>query len=562
MHARLAAVAGLCLLPLAPLAFRLAHLQVMQHDRIEYRVASEVMRTTEESFPRAEIRDRQGRLLAESVPYWSCFVERARIEDQGPELAEELSRLLSLPEAELRRRLQNDERALFIKEDLSAAEVSALNEAKLDKRYRLVLNGVGVQLRYRRFYPNGDLGRSVLGLVGSDQNGLAGLELTFAARLKGRPRRLAYVRDGSGRAIYSSAQSAAELPQPLRLTIDRDIQFHAEEVLREADAQFHAKGGLVVVLDPETSEILAMAADPSDPLRNAVIQDTYEPGSTFKMVTAAAALNESLVKETDTFFCENGAYEISPGVVIHDHEPAGTLNLQGILERSSNIGAAKVGERVGAMRFYRYSRAFGFDIKTGVSLPGETAGDMKPLARLTRVVLAASSYGYGIGVSALQVVNAYNAVAGGGMLNEPAIACDDGAPGSAAAPCRRPSRVRQVVSEDTARTLSRLLEGVVENGTGMSARIPGYRIAGKTGTARKVDPRTGQYSTSAYLASFVGFLPLSRPRWTILVVIDEPKGQYYGAQVAAPVFAQLGRRLLTMAGLPPDQSTAVAASRP
>jgi cell division protein FtsI (penicillin-binding protein 3) len=560
LHARLNAVAGLCLLPLAPLTFRLTHLQVMQHDRIESRVEGEVLRTMEESLPRADIQDRRGRLLAESVPYWYCFVERSKLSDDRQALAQELARLLGMAETEVSRRLQGQDRDLVVKNDLAPEELLALSQDRLGGK-RLIERGVGVRLRYRRFYPNGDLGRSVLGRVGTEQNGLSGLELTFAERLKGRPRRLAYVRDGSGHAIYSSAENSAELPRPLRLTIDRDVQFHAEEVLRQADEQFHAKGGLIVVLDPDTSEVLAMATEPADPLRNVVVQDTYEPGSTFKMVTAAAALNESLVKESDTFSCENGTYEVSPGVVIHDHEPAGTLTLQGILERSSNIGAAKVVERVGAMRFYRYSRAFGFDIKTGISLPGETAGEMKPLAGLTRVVLAASSYGYGIGVSALQVANAYTAVAGGGVLNEPAIVCDDGAL-SQETSCRRPVRVRRVVSEATAQTLSRMLEGVVENGTGMSARIPGYRIAGKTGTARKVDPRTGKYSTSAYMASFVGFLPLSRPRWTILVVIDEPKGQYYGAQVSAPVFAQLGRRLLAMAGVPPDQPAATAVSRP
>ncbi|MCX5794360.1 MAG: penicillin-binding protein 2 [Elusimicrobia bacterium] len=564
LNARLAAVAGLCLLPLAPLTFRLAHLQVMQHDRIESKVAGEVLRTMQESLPRADIQDRRGRLLAQSIPYWSCFVERSRLRDRQA-LDGELARLLGLPKTEVSRRLQGQERDLVVKNDLASGELLALSQARL-RDQRLIEHGVGVRLRYRRFYPNGELGRSVLGLVGTDQNGLSGLELTFADRLKGRPRRLAYVRDGSGRAIYQSAESSAELPRPLRLTIDRDVQFHAEEVLRQADKQFHAKGGMILVLDPDTSEILAMAADPADPLRNVMVQDTYEPGSTFKMVTAAAALNESLVKESDVFFCENGAYEVSPGVVIHDHEPAGTLNLQGILERSSNIGAAKVVERVGAMRFYRYSRAFGFDIKTGISLPGETAGDMKPLAGLTRVVLAASSYGYGIGVSALQVANAYNALAGGGMLNEPAVVCDDAAPAADERPlegpsCRRPVRVRRVISEATARTLTRMLEGVVESGTGVSARIPGYRVAGKTGTARKVDPRTGKYSTSAYMASFVGFLPLSRPRWTILVVIDEPKGQYYGAQVSAPIFAELGRRLLTMAGVPPDAPVAAEPAR-
>ncbi|MFA6004147.1 MAG: penicillin-binding protein 2, partial [Elusimicrobiota bacterium] len=309
-------------------------------------------------------------------------------------------------------------------------------------------------------------------------------------------------------------------------------------------AQFQAKGGWVVIQDPNTGEILAMASHLSNALKNPIVQDTYEPGSTFKVVAAAAALEESLVAESDTFFCENGRYEISPGVFINDHEPESNLTLQGILERSSNIGIAKVVEKLGAMRFYRYSRAFGFAIKTGINLPGETAGEMKPLSQLSRVVLAASSYGYGIGTSALQVVNAYSAIANGGILYEPNIIADG----------RRPNRVRRVMSEGTARTLSRMLEGVVDRGTALPARIAGYRVAGKTGTARKLDRRTGQYSTSAYMASFVGFLPADKPRWTILVVMDEPQGQYYGGQVSAPVFAKLGRRLLAMEGVPPDRS--------
>jgi cell division protein FtsI (penicillin-binding protein 3) len=358
------------------------------------------------------------------------------------------------------------------------------------------------------------------------------------------------LRDGSGRAIHQDAQAAGERPEPLRLTLDRDIQFHAEEVLREAANQFRAKGGMVVVQDPATGEILAMAAEPSNPLKNPVVQDTYEPGSTFKVIGAAAALNEGSVSESDSFFCENGSYEVSPGVVIHDHEPDGNLTLQGILEHSSNIGIAKVVEKIGATRFYRYSRAFGFAIKTGIALPGETAGDMKPLSALTRVALASSSYGYGIGVSALQVVNAYSAVANGGTLYEPGVLCDRSSGDSS---CRKPVRVRRVISEETAARLSRMLEGVVERGTATTARIAGYRVAGKTGTARKLDQRTRQYSTSAYMASFVGFLPASHPRWTILVVIDEPKGQYYGAQVSAPVFAKLARRLLTKEAVPPDQ---------
>ncbi len=539
LQARLAVASGICLLPLAPLAARLAHLQVLEHRQLQSRVEGEVLHAAHEALGRGEILDRRGRLLAQSVPAWSCFLDKTPIKDARA-AAERLSPLLAMPASEIRRRMDTAARVVRIKDGLDGAQFSAVTESKLP--------GVNLILTQKRLYPNQELARNVLGIVGAQEHGLSGLELVFDERLRGKPRLLAYLRDGSGRVIQNASGPAAQRPEPLRLSINRDIQFHAEEVLREATAQFKAKGGMIIVEEPATGALLAMAATPPTHLKNPMVQDTYEPGSTFKLVTAAAALEESVVSLEDPFFCENGTYEVSPGVFIHDHEPSANLNLQGILEHSSNIGIAKVAEKVGTKRFYRYTRAFGFGLKTGVTLPGETAGQMKSLPELTKVVLAASSYGYGLGVSALQVADAYSALANGGTLYEPTIL--DG---------KRPVRVRRVISEKTAQTLTRMLEGVVEHGTGASARIPGWRVAGKTGTARKVDPRTGEYSNSAYMASFVGFLPASRPRWTILVVMDEPKGQYYGAQVSAPVFAKLARRLLAMEAVPPDADTNLAA---
>ena len=243
---------------------------------------------------------------------------------------------------------------------------------------------------------------------------------------------------------------------------------------------------------------------------------------------------------------------MAEGTVIHDHEPQGTLTLAGIIERSSNIGIAKIAEKLGAARCYRYTRAFGFASKTGISLPGETAGELRPLSDMTRVGLAASSYGYGVAVSALQMLGAYSAIANGGTLYQPTLVKDG----------RKPARVRRVAEPRTIERLARMLEGVVERGTGAMARIPGYRVAGKTGTARKLDSYTKRYSTTQYNASFVGFLPASNPRWTILVVIEDPKGQYYGAQVAAPVFAKIGRQLLALNGVPPDAPTTLAVALP
>ena len=511
---------------------RLTDLQVLEHQRLQSRVEGEVLHAAHEVLGRAEILDRRGRLLARSIPAWSCFVDKAAVADRRTTI-EKLSSVLALSPTEIQRHLDKASRVLRIKDGLDGGQYDALGEAKLA--------GVSLVLSQKRIYPNQELARSVLGTVGTEEHGLSGLEFVFDERLRGKPRLLAYLRDGYGRIIQNAMGPATQRPEPLRLTIDRDIQFYAEEILREALKQFRAKGGMIIVEEPATAAILAMAALPSTHLKNPMIQDIYEPGSTFKLVTAAAALEESVVKPGDSFFCENGAYEVAPGVLIHDHEPSADLTLQGIIERSSNIGIAKVAEKVAARRFYRYSRAFGFGLKTGISLPGETAGEMKSLPELTKVTLAVSSYGYGIGASALQVADAYNAVANGGTLYEPTLI--DGT---------RPVRVRRVVSKATAETLTRMLEGVVERGTGTPARIPGWRIAGKTGTARKLDARTGEYSNSAYMASFVGFLPVSRPRWTILVVMDEPKGQYYGAQVAAPVFAKLARRLLAMEGVPRD----------
>ena len=288
-----------------------------------------------------------------------------------------------------------------------------------------------------------------------------------------------------------------------------------------------------------------MAAWPPNPLKNPLVQDAYEPGSTFKVVTALASVDERLVTPTETFDGEQGQWQVVSDVSITDHEGQGLMTLSQILERSSNIGIAKVVSRVGASRFYRMSRALGFGVRSGVGLPGETAGELKPLADLTKVGLAASSYGYGLAVSPLQILGAYSALANGGTRWQPKILLAG----------KSGVRVRRIAGESAVREVCEMLEGVVERGTATGARIPGYRVAGKTGTARKIDPLTRKYSTSAYVASFVGFLPASAPRWTILVVLHEPQGAYYGGLTAAPIFASLGRRLLALEAVSPDQPT-------
>ncbi|MBI2787699.1 MAG: penicillin-binding protein 2 [Elusimicrobia bacterium] len=530
---RLTVAATLALSPLLPLGARLAYLQVLRHDNLSTRASGEFARTAKEAAPRADLLDRHGRVLARSIPSWSCFVDKAMVKDPNA-FGARLAPLLAMPASEIARKTRAANRFAWLKTKMSLEEFQKLSEARVE--------GLGLVPAQERVYPNGDLARGVLGLVGAEGKGLAGLELSQDKRLTGRARRMEVIRDGQGRSIYKSVSDAGDEPDALKLTIDRAAQYLAEEALREGGEKGQYKEGIVAIQDPRNGEILAMAAWPPNPLRNPLVQDAFEPGSTFKVVTALAAVDDRIVRPDEVFNGEGGKYQLTPGVTITDHEPEGDMTLAQVLERSSNIGTAKVVERVGAARFYRLARAFGFGAKTGAPLPGESAGELKPLSDLTKVGLAVSSYGYGLAVSPLQMLGAYSAIANGGTLWEPKLIADG----------KPPVKVRRVASERAVREISAMLEGVVERGTAASARIPGYRAAGKTGTARKIDPLTRKYSSTAYTASFAGYLPASAPRWTILVVLHEPKGAYYGGLVAAPIFARLGSRLLTLEGLPPD----------
>lgn len=550
---RLTIAAVLAVFPVLPLAVRLTHLQVMLHERLDSKASGQFKRSSQEVVPRGSIIDRNGNMLAESIPTWSCLIDKSEI--KSPEaVASRLSPALRMPPVEIIRKIKKGGRFVWLKKGMTFEEMSKLSLAispkslpvKKGSKHPPVpqkLEGAAIIPGQERIYPNENLARNIIGQVGTDGRGVSGVELTLDEALTGKSRKFEIIRDGSGHAIYKNADGANdEGPAPLQLTLDRSIQFYSEEALAEAAAKFSIKSGIVAVQDPNTGEILALASYPANPLKNNAVQDTFEPGSTFKIVAAAAAIAESLVSDNDEFFCENGTYPIAPGVVIHDHEPKGALTLSGIMEHSSNIGIAKVVERVGAMNFYRYSRAFGFANKTGILLPGETAGSLKPVSDMTKVGLASASYGYGVGVSALQMLGAYSAIANGGTLWEPSIIKDG----------RKPARVRQVAPKKSMEALSKILETVVRSGTGLPAQIPGYKVAGKTGTARRFDAATKQYSASKYTASFIGYVPADRPELTILVVIDEPKGQYYGAQVSAPVFAKLGRNLLALKGIAPD----------
>ncbi len=528
---RISLVSLFFLFPVIPLILRLLDLQVRNHALLSLKAHKEFSRTLWEIAPRADIIDRKGNILAESLPVWRLFADKRMI--QYPTfVSQKIAKVLKEPPAEILRRYKSRKRFPVLADSLTYEQAEAVEKMKIA--------GLGLSLRERRFYPNGSLASNVLGKA-SDGQGLSGVELFWDARLTGKPQELRVIRDGSGKMIYLNADNSGFTPKPLALTIDRDIQYIAEEALDSAAKTLSIKSGTVLIEDPQTGQMLAMASFPRTPLKNSAIQDTYEPGSVLKIVTATAALENKVVSIAEQIFCENGSFAVTPRITIHDDEPSQYLTLSGILERSSNIGISKVVLRVGKPSFYRMLRAYGFLNKTGIQLPGEAAGDWKTFGKHGEISLTSASYGYGVAVTPIQVLEAYSSVAAKGTLRQPLISMEES-----------PESVRKVASPSTIETLTQFLENVVNRGTGALAQIPGYPVAGKTGTSHEIDPKTKKYSRTKYNASFVGFLPANHPLWTILVVLNGPKKTYYGGQASAPVFSEIARRLIALKGLPPE----------
>jgi len=533
----------LCLAPLVPIVARLFYLQTVRSDALSERVAHSTERSALVIVPRGRILDRNGRILAQSLPAWSGFLDLKVLPEDARTRNETIARIvetLSLDARELKSRMNTTRRTIWLKRKMTLDEVQRLKA--------LSIPAVGVHADERRYYPNEGLARSLLGFVRSDGGGLAGIEYEFNRALIGKAIEVQLTRDGAGRPIAGSAETDRRPPADLILSIDRTVQFFAEEALDEGMRKTRAGSGIVIVQDPATGEILALAERPNDPKRTASVQDVFEPGSTFKIVTAAAALEEGAVKPEELINCENGLWQLSPRVTIKDHEKKKMLTLTEIIQHSSNIGTAKLGLRLGPQRFVEYCRRFGFGYKTGAPLPGESAGILPPVKGMREVKLANAAFGQGIAVTALQLIGAFSAIANGGTLMEPRLVLRSSGEADRPAVSLRP-----IAHPATVAKLRRMLELVVESGTGLPAAVAGYSAAGKTGTAEKVDPQTRRYSTTDYIASFVGYIPARKPRFTILVLIDSPRVGEYGSEVAAPIFADIARKLLAHFAVAPDR---------
>lgn len=544
---------------------RMFQLQVLKKEQL-YRLAAQQHHIQIPLVPkRGTIYDGKGNELAVSIEVDSVFADPRKVVEVEKTVGH-LSSILQINREELKKRLKSHKSFEWVQRKVSPKEASETKALRLPGIFFLKEN--------QRFYPNAQLAAHVIGFVGLDSKGLEGVELQYDALLNGENHVELMTRDALGREIVTG-EGPYEKEDHYRniiLTIDKHIQHVAEAELGRSVEKWRAKGGMVIIMDPLTGKILAMASCPSfnpnqfiqyrsKSWRNRAISDTFEPGSLFKTFLATAALEEKIVQPSDSFFCENGAYRVY-NRTIHDHSKHGWLTFQQIIKFSSNIGASKVAEKMGKERFYRHISASGFGEKTRIGLPGEAKGIVHHPRYWSPIALDTISFGQGISITGIQAVTALSAIANGGNLMKPFVVEKITDEKGKVVQSFQPETVRRVMSEETAKNVVTLLKATTEKGgTGEAAVPAGYEVAGKTGTAQKVDSFLRGYSEDRFVSGFMGFTPADGPKVTILVVIDEPQGAIYGGIVAAPVFKAIVEKILPYLNVFP-QGTMIVKNEP
>lgn len=567
---RIGAVAALFACGFGVVTGRAVQLQVFQSEDLSSLARDQYLREVELKPRRGTIVDRRGVTLAADVEADSVFIDPQEFPASGRSAAaRRLAKALGLDAKVLEKRLARGGRFAWVKRRVSPSESAAARGLKLP--------GVGFVKEFRRYYPGRELAGQLLGAVSEAGEGQEGVERLWDDALRGESLRIPTLRDARGRMALGSAPGPAGTLEGARveLTIDQRLQLAAEQALAKAVAQARASAGMIVALDAQTGEVLALANAPlfnpnttrrtPDEMRNRAVLDTFEPGSTFKVFSMAAALEAGTLRPTDSIDCEKGRFRIGSHV-IHDHHGLGWVGPSRILASSSNIGAAKIAQRLGRERLHRAMLDFGFGERAGTGLSSEPRGQV-PVPR-AEISLATMSFGQGITATPLQITAAMAAIANGGTLMKPllvrrvvdVVADDSGAVQERVLHEAEVTPVRKPVSRRTAEVVSRWLEGVVvdEHGTGKKARLAGWRAAGKTGTAQKADPVTGGYSADKRFSSFVGFAPSDAPRIVVGVFIDEPRGEVYGGEIAAPAFKEVVEHAMQSFGVPPTEAIAAA----
>jgi cell division protein FtsI (penicillin-binding protein 3) len=543
---------------------RLVYLQVYQRAELSIRADRQHERVVKLEPKRGTIYDRESRALAVSLGVDSVYGVPSGIDNPRP-LARHLSGILREDSHTLEKKLSGDKQFVWLSrkvEPRQARRVSALNNKE-----------IGLRAESKRFYPKKTLAGPVLGFVGMDNQGLEGLELTYDKALRGVSGWVVAEKDAMGRTVFPGGSGFQyQLPKPghdLLLTIDEVIQHIAEKELDAALVAARAQGGVCLVMDPHTGEVLALSVraagrdkqpfNPNEPRRSKptewrdrAVTDAFEPGSIFKPFLAAAALEEKIIHPLELVDCSGGEIRLADRVIKDAHEHK-VLTFTDVIAESSNVGTIKVALRLGKERFARYIAAFGFGKKTGVDVPGEISGQLKDPRLWSGVSIGSIAIGQEIGVTPIQMASAYCALANGGMLMKPYLVSEIVDPDGKEGKKFHPEAVGRAITAETCAKVNKILQRVVESGTGRKARPAGYTAAGKTGTAQKIDQRTGRYSHKDYVSSFVGFAPAGSPKLVILVMVDSPEGaDYYGGSVAGPVFKAVAEQSLAYLQVAPD----------
>ncbi len=505
---------------------------------------------------RGTIFDRNGNVLAMSIKKYTLYADAKMLKDikKTKEILKSFNIFFNPSHEKM---IKKRKSYIPIKSNIDAKTLAEIKKKLTEKD----IQGIGFEVYYIRLYPEQSLAAHILGKTDSKENGIYGIEKVCNAQLTGENIKRQQYTIG-GRKIFSDYSSEKDFDHSndITLTIDRKLQFILEDEMEKGFQQTNAKHAAAIIQNPNNGEILAMVSLPAynpnfpvkdlEVLKNVAISDLNEPGSTFKIIAFAAVLQEKLFKLTDKVNCENGKMRIAGRTIRDDHGKHKFLTVKEILENSSNVGTAKLALKLGEKNFYEYIRKFGFDSLTGIELTGEAKGILKPINLWTKGSLPTISFGQELSVTAIQTISAYSVIANGGTLLKPKII-------KAVGPRKYNfgETVRQdVISADTAQKVRTALLGVVENGTGKAAKVKGYSVGGKTGTAQKYDRALKQYSKKHYMASFCGMIPAMKPELVILVIFDEPEGKnYYASSIAAPVFSKIAERAAKYLNISPDE---------
>lgn len=548
---RILILALLSLIWLSVILLRLADLQVIHHSRLKAYVQDQNQNIEPIHPQRGTIFDRAGCILARSLPKPSIYYRPLPGESTVTQKMRirRLQELFGLSESRVKAiisRIEKGDPFIWIKRKVEAEEAVAVD--------RLNLPGIGTMEENKRFYPDGHLAAHLMGRVDIDDKGISGLEYEYNDVLQGQEGKLTILKDAKLREYEFETLKEPVPGKDLMLTIDETIQYIAEKELADTCRRFQADWGTVILSDPASGEIWAMASHPSfdlnhppSTIRNNAIHHTFAPGSTFKIITASAALESRSVGLDDSFDCSKGFITL-PGMTVKDHKKFGVLSFSQVIINSSNVGVIQLAQRIGNESFYRMIKNFGLGQKTAIDLPGEELGIVRPYKDWTVHSLPALSMGYEINVTPIQMLQVMNTIANQGVVVPPRILKRilDGSDSRGRTP-----ESRRAISRQTAMDLAEILQRVVEEGTGQAAKIEGYTVVGKTGTAQKIDKKTRMYTSEAHVASFVGYIQTAdQPVFSMIVVIDNPKGLYYGSQVAAPLFKRIAGLVLRRLGYP------------